>query len=75
MNRRTFVSAFLAVPIIGAIAACGDPDQQPVAADPTTPDATADQTTPSTTAAPVAITHPQGEYLKGWLASVTGPNL
>jgi len=22
---------------------------------------------------PVAITHPQGEYLKGWLASVTGP--
>ncbi|HKH46634.1 MAG TPA: class I SAM-dependent rRNA methyltransferase [Thermoanaerobaculia bacterium] len=24
---------------------------------------------------PVAITHPQGEYLKGWLASVTGPVL
>ena len=24
---------------------------------------------------PVAITHPQGEYLKGWLASVTGPIL
>ncbi len=24
---------------------------------------------------PVAVTHPQGEYLKGWLASVTGPNL
>jgi 23S rRNA (cytosine1962-C5)-methyltransferase len=22
---------------------------------------------------PVAITHPQGEYLKGWLAAVTGP--
>jgi 23S rRNA (cytosine1962-C5)-methyltransferase len=22
---------------------------------------------------PVAITHPQGEYLKGWLAVVTGP--
>lgn len=24
---------------------------------------------------PVAVTHPQGEYLKGWLASVTGPTL
>ena len=24
---------------------------------------------------PVAITHPQGEYLKGWLAAVTGPAL
>jgi 23S rRNA (cytosine1962-C5)-methyltransferase len=24
---------------------------------------------------PVAITHPQGEYLKGWLASVAGPVL
>ena len=24
---------------------------------------------------PVAITHPQGEYLKGWLASVAGPIL
>lgn len=24
---------------------------------------------------PVAVTHPQGEYLKGWLASVAGPNL
>ena len=24
---------------------------------------------------PVAVTHPQGEYLKGWLASVTGPVL
>jgi 23S rRNA (cytosine1962-C5)-methyltransferase len=24
---------------------------------------------------PVAITHPQGEYLKGWLAVVLGPNL
>ena len=24
---------------------------------------------------PVAITHPQGEYLKGWLAQVTGPVL
>lgn len=24
---------------------------------------------------PVAITHPQGEYLKGWLARVTGPVL
>ncbi|HKI00908.1 MAG TPA: class I SAM-dependent rRNA methyltransferase [Thermoanaerobaculia bacterium] len=24
---------------------------------------------------PVAITHPQGEYLKGWLASVRGPAL
>jgi 23S rRNA (cytosine1962-C5)-methyltransferase len=24
---------------------------------------------------PVAITHPQGEYLKGWLAAVTGPVL
>lgn len=24
---------------------------------------------------PVAVTHPQGEYLKGWLASVTGPIL
>jgi 23S rRNA G2069 N7-methylase RlmK/C1962 C5-methylase RlmI len=22
---------------------------------------------------PIAITHPQGEYLKGWLACVTGP--
>jgi 23S rRNA (cytosine1962-C5)-methyltransferase len=24
---------------------------------------------------PVAVTHPQGEYLKGWLARVTGPAL
>ena len=24
---------------------------------------------------PVAITHPQGEYLKGWLARVRGPVL
>lgn len=61
MNRRTFVSAFLAVPIVGALAACGDPDQ-PAAADPTTPDATdgPTPTSPSTTAAPVDITHPTG---------------
>ncbi len=24
---------------------------------------------------PIAITHPQGEYLKGWLAAVTGPRI
>ncbi|HZX56648.1 MAG TPA: hypothetical protein VFE86_18310 [Ilumatobacteraceae bacterium] len=58
MNRRVFVSAFLAVPIVGALAACGDPDQQPAEAEPTTPDATADPT--PATAAPVAIDHPTG---------------
>jgi len=46
MNRRSFVSAFLAAPIIGALAACRDTNRQ------------ATETVP--TAASVAIVHPTG---------------
>jgi len=66
MNRRMFVSALVIVPLVGALAACGDPDQVPAEADPTTPPTspgTTPATTPDTTpgtAAPSGIEHPTG---------------
>jgi hypothetical protein len=58
MNRRSFLFAVGATPVLAALAACGDPDQVSVATDPTTP-GTAPGTTPGTT--PTAgMTHPNG---------------
>jgi hypothetical protein len=50
MNRRSFLFAVGATPVLAALAACGDPDQVSVATDPTTP-GTAPGTTPVTTPA------------------------
>jgi hypothetical protein len=58
MKRRSFLSALVAVPLVGVLSACGDPDQPAAGADPTTPDATIDPT--PTTEAPVAVAHPTG---------------
>ncbi len=55
MNRRSFLSAIAATPVLVALAAaCGDPDQVPVGTDPPTP-----ATTPGTTTG-TAIAHPDG---------------
>ena len=51
MNRRAFLSAVMATPLLAALAACGDPDQEA---------ATTNPTTPGTTPANVGITHPTG---------------
>jgi hypothetical protein len=56
MNRRSFLSAALAAPVLAALAACGDPDQVSVATDPTTP-GTVPATTPGTSPA-AGIAHP-----------------
>jgi hypothetical protein len=58
MNRRSFLSALVATPVLAAIAACGDPDQQPAGTDPTTPETTPG-TTPGTGPAS-GIAHPTG---------------
>lgn len=54
MNRRSFLLAVGATPVLAALAACGDPDSAPVATEPTTPG-----TTPGTNP-PSGIAHPTG---------------
>ena len=55
MNRRAFLCAVAVTPVLAALAAaCGDPDQAPVATDPTTPGIVPD------TSAPAGIAHPTG---------------
>jgi hypothetical protein len=60
MNRRTFVSALIALPGIAAVAAaCGDPDRQSIATEPTGPGtatAATTATTATTATAPAATT-------------------
>ena len=57
MNRRSFLLSMAITPIVGVIAACGDPKQQSTSTEPTSPSTTPD-TTPSTTLAGIA--HPTG---------------
>ncbi len=54
MNRRSFLAAVVVSPVIAALAACGDPNQSPVATEPTT------LPTASTTAPVAGIVHPTG---------------
>ncbi|MEP7203640.1 MAG: hypothetical protein ABI894_13585 [Ilumatobacteraceae bacterium] len=46
MNRRSFLSIAFATPVIAALAACGDPDQEAAATNPTTPGYTTPDTNP-----------------------------
>jgi hypothetical protein len=60
MNRRSFLSAVVAVPVLAALAACGDPDQVSVGTDPTAPETgpgSVPGTTPGTSPA-AGIAHP-----------------
>jgi hypothetical protein len=85
MNRRSFLSAMVAAPVLAALAACGDPDQVSVATDPTTP-GTAPGSTPATTPA-AGIAHPtaaedvvlklsyEGGFVPAGFAFVNTPSL
>lgn len=53
MDRRLFLTSLAVVPLAAIVAACGDPNEQPVTTEPTTPG-----TTPVT--APTGIVHPTG---------------
>ncbi|MEP7047722.1 MAG: hypothetical protein ABI949_13625 [Ilumatobacteraceae bacterium] len=59
MNRRAFLSAVAASPLLAALVACGDPDRAPAQADPAAPTNPTAPTTPGTTAA-AGIVHPTG---------------
>jgi hypothetical protein len=60
MNRRSFLSAVVAAPVLAALAACGDPDEVSVSTDPTTPGTTPTNTEVPATVVPIGINHPTG---------------
>jgi len=62
MNRRELLSAMVATPLLAALAACGDPDQEAAATNPTTSDTTPTSGGPTTTVtgSGLAIPHPTG---------------